>query len=357
MNTRMKTRWVLAVLFVCVTVVMSLSQGYADEKFPLKEWPRGVICGGGSPGSAYYNSMVAVSELSQKHLKVKATAIATAPGSAAGIQGINRKELDFAPLLDQSVMWAIDSTGPFQGKPAVKTVRAVAGSHMLLYGILTSAKSGIKTMEDLRGSGSTISIHPAGSKALSSFADAVLEFYKLGPNDVNAVPHTGVEEVTSGLKEGRFKVVAEAVYASVTMPFVLELDRDLDMRMIALSPECVDYIIKKVVGTVAGVIPPGLYNGVKEKIDTVGLAAGVYCRADMPDSYIYELTKLIFNEPARQEWLGYGAHHKEYLADKIKDFLAPVHPGAVKYYKERGVWSDDLEQRRQATLTKLGVDK
>jgi uncharacterized protein len=233
----------------------------------------------------------------------------------------------------------------------------VAGSHMLLYGLMTSAKYGVKTMEDLRGTGHTISIHPAGSKALSSFADAVLEFYKLGPDDVKAVPHTGVEEVTSGLKEGRFKVVAEAVYASVSMPFVLEMDRDLDMRMIPLSRECIDFVIKKVEGTVAGVIPQGLYSGVKENIETVGLAAGVYCRADLPDSYIYEMTKMIFNDPTRAEWLGYGAHHKEYMEDKIKDFQSPVHAGAVKYYKEKGFWTDELEQRRQATLAKLGIDK
>ncbi len=357
MKTEKKAKWVFTMFLMCMAVLMLCFQGYAGEKFPLKGWPKGVICGGGSPGSAYYNSMVAISELSQKYLKVKATAIATAPGSSAGIQGINRKELDFAPLLDQTVWWAIQSSGPFKGKPPVKSVRAVAGSHLLLYGLITEAKSGIKTMDDLRGTGYTISIHPAGSTTLRAFADAVLEFYKLGPEDVKVVPHMGVDEVKSGLKENRFKVVADAVYASVTMPFALELDRDMDMRMISLSPECVKYIVDKIEGTVAGEIPAGLYSGVKENVKTIGIAAAVFCRDDLPDSYVYELTKLIFNDPTRKDWLEYGAHHKEYTPEKIKYFLTPVHAGALRYYKEMGVWTDELEKRRQSVLAKLGVKK
>lgn len=357
MKTKLKMRSVLTVLFTCAVVAIFWNQGSAEDNFPLKEWPRGVICGGGSPGSAYYNSMVAVSELAQRYLKVKATAIATAPGSAAGIQGINRKELDFAPLLDQTVLWAMKSIGPFKGKPAVKTVRAVAASHLLLYGLVTTADSGIKSMEDLRGTGYTISIHPAGSTTLRLFADAVMEFYNLGPKDVKAVPHTGVDEVTSGLKEKRFKVVADALYASVTMPWALELDRDLQMRMIPLSPECIKYVTKKVEGSVGGDVPAGLYSGVNEAIPTVGIAAGVFCRVDLPDSLIYELTKLIFNDPTRELWLSYGAHHKEYTVDKINDFFTPVHAGAVKYYKEVGAWTDAHEQRQKEMLKMLGMNQ
>jgi TRAP transporter TAXI family solute receptor len=301
--------------------------------------------------------MVAVSELAQRYLKIKATAIATAPGSAAGIQGIKRKELDFAPLLDQTVWWAMESIGPFKGKPPLKTVRAVVGNHLLLYGLVTTADSGIKSMDDLRGSGYTISIHPAGSTTLRMFADGVLEFYNLGAKDVKAVPHTGVAEVTSGLKEKRFKVVADALYASVSMPWALELDRDIELRMIPLSKECIKYVINKVEGTVSGNVPPGLYSGVEENIPTVGIAAGVFCSVDLPDSFVYELTKLIFNEPTRKIWLGYGTHHKEYMADKINDFLTPVHSGAISYYKESGVWTDAHEERQQDVLNEIGMGR
>ncbi len=357
MKAGKKTKWVLAMCFMCMAVLMLCFQGYAGEKFPLKGWPKGVICGGGSPGGAYYNSMVAISEFSQKYLKVRATAIATAPGSAAGIAGIERKELDFAPMNAENVWWAIESSGPFKDKPPVKKIRAVAGNHMPLFGLITSSDSNIKTMEDLRGTGYTISIHPAGSKFVSKWADVILEFYKLGPEDVNVVPHTGVNEITSGLKEKRFKVVADMLYASFTMPFALELDRDMDMRMISLSPECVKYVSEKVGGTIAGSIPPGLYRGVKDEVSTIGVACGIFCSVDLPDSYIYEMTKLIFSSKTEKEWLSYGAHHKEYTPEKIKYFLTPVHAGALRYYKEMGVWTDELEKRRQSVLAKLGVKK
>ena len=351
----MKRKWTFMMLFVFLTAVMQFSQGYAEEKFPLDGWPKGVICGGGSPGSAYYNTMIAVSELSRKYLGVKATTIATAPGSAAGVRGLDKKELEFATALDQTVYWACKSIGPYEGKPPVKNVRAVAGSHMVLVGFVTDAKYGIKSMADLKGTGFTISVHPAGSRAFSAVADAVLEFYKLGPEDVNAVPHSSAAEVAAGLKEGRYRVVVDAVYASTSHPWLMEVDRDIDMRMISLSPECIEFVGKKIMGFVPGTVPPGLYRGVTEDIHTVGVAAGVFCRADMPDTFIYELTKLIFEEPSRAQWLSFGPSLKEYTPDKIKAFLSPVHAGAMKYYKEKGIWTDELEQRRNKMLAELGL--
>ena len=345
-------------LFVFLMAVMQFSQVGAEEKFPLKGWPKGVLCGGGSPGSSYYNTMVALSEVTQNYLDVKASAIATSPGSAAAIRGLDRKELDFAMGGDEPVYWACKSLGPFKGKPAVKDVRAMVGSsNLVLIGFVTDAKSGIKTMEDLKGTGYTISIHPAGSRGFKLRADAILEFYKIGPKDVKNVPHSSSTEAAAGLKEGRFKVVMDAVYVSTPMPWLMELDRDIDIRMIPLSPECIEYVRSKFEASVPGEVSAGLYKGVTEAVPTVGAASGVFCRADLPDSFVYELTKHVFEGPSRTKWLSFGPSQKNYTPEQIKHFLSPVHAGAVRYYKEVGVWTEELEKRQKETLAGFGLEK
>jgi TRAP transporter TAXI family solute receptor len=222
---------------------------------------------------------------------------------------------------------------------------------------VTKADSGIKTMEDLKGTGYTISIHPAGSRGFSARADAILQFYNLGPQDVKTVPHSSSEEASAGLKEGRFKVVLDAVYASTPIPWLMELDRDEDIRMIPLSPECIEFIQKRYPASVPGVVPAGLYRGVRQDVATVGAATGMFCRADIPDTFVLELLKVIFEEPTRSKWVTYGPTLKNYTADQIRNFLSPVHKGAVEYYEKKGVWSPQLEEHRKKLLSEFGMKR
>lgn len=353
----MKTKGFLSLFgSICLALLLIVPCVNGAEKFPLPGWPKGIVCGGGSPGSAYYTLMVGVSELTTKYLGVKGTTISTAGGSAVGVRGMNKGEIDFAAVADMIAFWACNGTGPYKGK-RMKNIRSVTGTNPVLFTIMTDAKYGIKTMKDLKGSGYTISIHVKGSSAFSKVADKILEFYGLGPEDVRSIPHVSKAEAVSGLKEGRFKLVCEAGYATQPMPYWMELDRDIKMRMVSLSQECIEYVKEEVPGFVPGSIPPGLYKGITEEKHTVGLSSGVFCRAEIPEAFVYELCKLIFESPTRAEWERLAPHHKLFTPEKAKDFLTPVHAGAVKYYKEKGVWSDKIEKHRKKILAELGVDK
>lgn len=351
----MKTKgFLLSSICLAFLIIVPCSTG--AEKFPLPGWPKGIVCGGGSPGSAYYTLMVGISELSTKYLNVKGTAISTAGGSAVGIRGMNKGELDFAAVADMIAFWACKGTGPYKGK-RMRNIRAVAGNNPVLFTLMTDAKYGIKTMSDLKGSGYTISIHVKGSSAFSKAADVVLDFYGLGPNDVKSIPHVSKAEAVSGLKEGRFKLIVEAGYATQPMPYFMELDRDINMRMVPLSKECIQKVQKKIPGFVPGSIGPGLYKGVSEETPTVGIASGIFCRADVPASFVYEICKLIFESPSRSEWERMASHHKLFIPGKAKEFLTPVHAGAVRYYKEKGFWPEEAEKHRKQILLELGVEE
>ena len=127
--------------------------------------------------------------------------------------------------------------------------------------------------------------------------------------------------------------------------------------MIPLSSECIDFIKEKYKASVAGAVPAGMYRGVKEDVTTVGAATGIFCRADIPDTFVYELLKVVFEEPTRSKWVTYGPTLKNYTANQITNFLSPVHSGAIKYYEEKGIWSSELKQHNKELLSKFGMER
>ena len=84
-------------------------------------------------------------------------------------------------------------------------------------------------------------------------------------------------------------------------------------------------------------IPPNVYPGVNSSIGVVGVANVLVVNRSMPDDLAYDITRLIFE---KQQEL--AAIHPEArnlaLSSAIKGSPAEYHPGAMRFYRERGVW-------------------
>jgi TRAP transporter TAXI family solute receptor len=341
--------------------IFILGLGIQDTKaaeFPLPGWPKGVVCASGSLGSLYYVQSVAISELSSKYLKVKATVIATGAGSGQQIDLFKKKEADLGTMADLSVYEACLGIGSYKDKP-VKNMRAVAGSFQVLYMIVTDAKYGIKTMEDLKGSGYTVSLRPRTSPLYSRIGDLIYEFYGIDSTgkDVNDVTHTSKAEGFAALREGRIKVLGEGQPEPGPDPYYLETDRVINMRMIPLSMKAIEYVHSKIGGFMPITQPVGLYKGISEPVLTGSTTTGFYGSVDLPEDYIYELTKLIHESPTREEFVAHGPHLKNVSLKRVGYPVSPYHAGAVKYYKEKGVWTDKMEKRQKDMLAKMGMTK
>ena len=105
---------------------------------------------------------------------------------------------------------------------------------------------------------------------------------------------------------------------------------------------------------------PGFFYGIWRKgtfgldVDTpsMGMAMAFYARADLGEDLVYGATKAIYEHtdelakvhPKGAEWT---------LANATKNPVIPFHPGAIKYYKEKGTWTPQLEAANQRMLKKL----
>ena len=84
------------------------------------------------------------------------------------------------------------------------------------------------------------------------------------------------------------------------------------------------------------VIPAGTYSGQDEDVVTVGLWTTVFCNASLDDDTAYDIVKSIMEskESLVKAHSFFGDLAPENVVDSC---LAPLHPGAEKYYKEVGV--------------------
>jgi len=84
------------------------------------------------------------------------------------------------------------------------------------------------------------------------------------------------------------------------------------------------------------VVPKGTYNGLDSDVQTVAVMAMIAVRPDMPDDVVYAILKTIFNN--LDEFRGAHARVAGLSLEKVLDGMSiPLHPGAVKFYREKGL--------------------
>ncbi|MDP2268862.1 MAG: TAXI family TRAP transporter solute-binding subunit, partial [Deltaproteobacteria bacterium] len=86
-----------------------------------------------------------------------------------------------------------------------------------------------------------------------------------------------------------------------------------------------------------GVIPPNTYRGQNYEVRVPAMSALIAVSANMPEESVYKITKAIFNN-FNDIKAGHSAGKDWNLQKTLEDPPIPFHPGAIRYFKEAGVW-------------------
>jgi uncharacterized protein len=260
---------------------------------------------------------------------LKCTAPSTG-GSIANINAIKAGDMDMGVAQSDWQYHAYNGTAKFEGDKFDKE-RAVFSVHSEPFNVIARNDANIATFDDLKGK--RVNVGNPGSGQLATMevvlaakgwtmADFALaselkpaeQAAALGDNKVDAIIYT-VGNPNGSIQEAVSTVEAHLV--PVTGP---EID-----KLIADNP----YYAK-------AVIPGGMYPGTPDDVETFGVKATFVTSADVPDDVVYEVVKAVFDNFDRFKKL-HPAFENLKEEEMIKDGLsAPLHPGAIKYYKERG---------------------
>lgn len=293
-----------------------------------------VTIGTGGITGVYYPTGGAIAKIinaKKKVYHVRASVESTG-GSKFNINAIDAKDLDFGIAQADTQYLAYNGKGPWEGK-AVKKLRAVFALAPEAVTFIAAADTGIKSLADVKGK--TINLGDPGSgnrvNALDVFTTTNLvpgkDFRdeKLKPADAPRVlqdgridgffytvghPNGNIKEATSGKRKVRIvpitgldKLLKNAPYYSLTS---IPMDQY-----------------------------PGAVNA-GEKVETLGMLATLVTSADTPDDVVYAITKEVFENLDSFKKL-HPALNGLTAKGMLEGLTAPIHNGAMRYYKEAGL--------------------
>ena len=257
---------------------------------------------------------------------------AAAHPSGASIENINllaAGDVDLIIVQNDLSDYAVNGTEFFKDRK-IENLTAIARLYPETIHVVASKDSGIKTFADFKGKNISVGAPGSGNEAN---ARQIFDIYGLSYNDLK--PHfISYAETTDHFKD---RLVDAFLYTTgAPNPSIQDISTLQDIVFVPIDGEMRDKLMAKYPFFAKDVLPAKTYRGQDEPVETVAVQAILAARAELPEDVVYAITKGIFEN---LEALG-NAHHKgkSVSLEKALDGISvPVHPGAVKYYKEVGV--------------------
>jgi TRAP transporter TAXI family solute receptor len=312
-----------AFLLVLVSIFM------AEQSFGAK-----VISIGTAPsGGAWYGIGGALADVITKNVE-GVTAIAEVTGAAVeNVKLLGTKKIEIGFTIN-----ALAEAG-FEGKPPFKerydNIRTLVSSIQEGYLQIVALKgSGLKYVSDLKGK--RVAVGPAGHGSLIRLKEIfqILGFgFSFDQIDPVYLPYS--QSLTA---LGDRRVDATVLYVAPPAPAIKAFCVNHDIELLALKEENRQAALKKYPHYMAVEIPAGIYKGVDKPIPTVATANVIIVDAGLDEGLVYNITKAIFENIDRIR-AGHPSAKGFSLDVATKGSAVPFHPGAIRYFKERGVWS------------------
>lgn len=315
----MKKYLVLALVGV---FVLSLAlTGCATQKTNL------ILATGGTSGT-YYPFGGAIAQIfNSKIANMNVTAQATG-ASVENLKLIGKKEAELAIVQNDMTDYAYTGKENFKdGK--IENVRAVATLYPEVIQIVASVDSGINSLQDIKSKKFSVGAPGSGVEAN---ARQILEVSGMTYNDFSA-NYLSFAESSDAFKD---KHLEGFLFTSgIPNAAIQDITATTDIKFISISDDVIKKIIEKYPFYTEYVIPAGTYKGQTTDVKTVAVNATLVVGAEVSEKVVYDLTKALFENQAELA----KAHAKGQLLSletAVKGVSVPFHPGAEKYYKEKG---------------------
>lgn len=304
----------------------------ADTKAPSAEVvPQDLVMGTGSTGGTYFALGGAMSTAMTDFLADKQITI-TAQSTGASVENINlinAGQLDLGIAMNNVAANAFEGTGAFTSP--VTNVSSIGVVYNEVYQIVADAKTGAKTVEDLKGM--KVAVGPAGSGTVvlseKVFAAAGMDMNK----DIQP-QSDGFGDAATKMQDGHIQAACNVL--AVPASSIVEMTTSMDLAYIDISDEILAEVQKDAPYFTRKVIPAGTYPKQDKDCNTITCKAALYCRADLDEETVYQITKA-FYETGDIVAAAHTTGAEIQLEGCLDGITTPIHPGAARYFKEKGL--------------------
>lgn len=292
-----------------------------------------ITIGTGGVTGVYYPTGGAICRLVNKGRKEHGVrcSVESTGGSVYNINTIRAGELDMGVAQSDWQYHAYNGTSKFADQGPFEELRAVFSVHAEPVSIIARKDSGIKHVDDLVGKRVNIGNPGSGTEATWN---VMWEAMGHTNDDLKLAAQLKSAETPQALCDNKI----DAFFWLVGNPAALnkEATTTCDAVFAEVSGPVVDKLVEENPFYRYAVIPGGMYKGNPDDIKTFGVGATFVASTNTPEETVYQVVRAVFeNFDDFKKLHPAFANLKE--EEMIKDALsAPLHDGAVKYYKERG---------------------
>jgi len=293
-----------------------------------------ITIGTGGVTGVYYPTGGAICRLVNKSKKEHGMrcSVESTGGSVYNLNAIANGELDMGVAQSDWQYHAYNGTSKFEKDGPNKDLRSVFSVHPEPFNVVARADSGVKTFADLKGKRMNIGNPGSGSR---STMEVVMEKYGWTKDDFKLASELKPAEQSSALCDNKLDAIMYVV--GVPNGSITEATTACDAVMVDVSGKEIDELIAENSFYRKATIPGGTYRGSDADTTTFGVGATFVSSTKVPENVIYHVVKAVFEnfDDFKKLHPAFANLKKE---EMIKEGLsAPLHDGAIKYYKEAGL--------------------
>ena len=324
--------FILVISLICFILAMPASS-------PAKE-PVQLKLASFKIGSGWFVMGGVMADIFKKSLPPGSTVDALPKSGGIGnpqLLGLKKADLGFAFPITANWAW----NGVYRYDKKIRNIRAIAGG-LDSYWVLGAVKAdkGINSWADMKSGKKDLRICTQSKGLLSEFAARqVLEAYGISYDDLKGwggdILMKGFKEMVPALKEGAidgFLMMATPFHPTWTEAAISRPLKFLPMEDAVLGQ------LKRKYGYTSSVVPAGMFKGLEKNVVTIGFPTCLLVREDISSEVVYTLVKAIVEnkEKIQSAYKSFKAFDPKTAWKPEKLGGVPLHPGAEKYYKERG---------------------
>ncbi|MHC1727894.1 MAG: TAXI family TRAP transporter solute-binding subunit [Syntrophobacteraceae bacterium] len=302
----------------------------AADGFAAKE----LLFATGGVSGTFYPIGGAIAQAWNKNIPDLNVTVQATGGSLENVRLLGSKGAEVAICMNDIAFYGRQGTEAFKAKSEkYENYSAIGNVYPDVIQIFTRKGSQVKSISELKDK--KVSVGPPGSGTEIS-ARQVLGLYGIDyktKKDINP-QYLSYSEAADQFKD---KLI-EGAYFVVAVPNSALQDINLmhPVQFLEIDDKKFDEIVKAYPLYSRFTIPPNSYSGQTEPVKTIGVYSSILVRNDLPDDLVYKMTQTMYEQSAaigQAHAAGKGMN----VSMAIQGIAVPIHPGAQKYYKEKGV--------------------
>jgi TRAP transporter TAXI family solute receptor len=316
--------------FIKTTATGIMAAGCISQFPQLALGAKNYTFGSASAAGSWYPLAVAMAKMINDNVSgYNVTGVTTPGASRENILRIDREEMELGWSSANILYKGYMGLDPFKEKNKVLGWFAAYPGY---FTIAAREAAGIKTIADLKGK--RVATGTPGSQTMMDNHNLIFPNCGLEPGKDFKAENIRFPDAVQKMVDGHLD--ACSYFMGVGVPGYVQMADSVKLNFLSVPQDAAEKIVKQDPAYFIGELPVGTYRGIKEPVRAAGMAYTTICGPFLSDEFMYQATKAVFENLAFI--VNASANFKQTKLESVyKGMPVPVHPGAARYFKEKGV--------------------